>query len=435
MSKKIKFILILGLTLSILSISGCNKKNSVLSDSTNTNITPVTKTVDKTDIKEKVELEFWTWSPIDEIIKKFEIENPEIKITTKIFDYFECKEEYMNALSSDNGPDLIMFYSDIFGLYTVDGLLQDLLVEPFNAGKYKKDFPRWDSGLSLDNKQLLSLTYSTAPQITLYREDVMKDNGFPYEPKELAKFLENPDNILAIAKKLKQKDKYIFQWPYDLSKIVRMSVGNFDKDLNYLGYGQLYNKLLDFSKIAYSEKMILYGNLWSERGKEAVQNEKLAMILDANTYSINELERLVPEQDGLWRMTKPALGTVTWQFDNRVAINAQSEHKEESWKFMEYLVTHKSDIMYDTHSIPEYIPARQRVQKTEVLDKYLGNQNISIILNELAKGMTPFKITPMDEDANSIFAQGIWKAVETDTASNEDMQEILDEINKMLKNY
>jgi multiple sugar transport system substrate-binding protein len=179
--------------------------------------------------------------------------------------------------------------------------------------------------------------------------------------------------------------------------------------------------------------MILYGNLWTDRGKEAIKNNKLVMILEANAYSINELERLVPEQNGLWKITKPALGVTAWQFDSRVAINAQSNNKEQAWRFMEYLVTHKYGYMNDIHSIPEYIPARKSIQEGEVLDAYLGNQDISKIFYELAENMAPVKLTPMDEEANSIFSQGIWKASEQDSSSSEDIKEIIEEINNQLR--
>ncbi|WP_051983546.1 ABC transporter substrate-binding protein [Pseudobacteroides cellulosolvens] len=422
---KTKFILLVGFLLIMLAAVGCKESINDIDndnyDKTNTNTT-----------QKDVVLEFWTWSPIDEIISKFESDNPGIKINTKLLDYFQCKEEYMKALTNGDGPDVLMFYSDMFGLYTVDGVLQDLLEEPFNAEKYQKDFPRWDGGLSIDNKHLLSLTYTTAPQVTLYRTDVMKENGFPYEPEEMAKYLENPDNILSIATKLKQKNKYIFQWPYDLPNVVRFSMGTFDKDLNSIEHGELMNKALDITKTAFKNKMILNGNLWTEEGQEAIKDNQLVMLLDANPYAVNELEKLAPEQKGLWRLTKPSLGMASWQFDNRISINARSKHKEQAWKFIEYLVTHKTDIIYDKHSIPEYLPARQRLKEDYYIDAYLGNQNILNIFNELGNKMIPYKLTPMDEKANGIYGQGIWDAVERGTNSDEDIKKIFQNINKQL---
>ncbi|NLL06238.1 MAG: extracellular solute-binding protein [Clostridiaceae bacterium] len=432
---KIKSLLLYFLLLGLIVTAGCNNKASNIGnlDLDNVDNTNAASNIDTSETQKILEIEFWTWSPMDEIISKFEAENPDIRVKTKLFNYFELKDQYIKALTTSSGPDVLMFYSDLFALFTADGFLQDLLIEPFNASKYKEDFPKWEGGLSLDNKQLLSLTYSAAPQITLYREDVMKANGFPYEPEEFAKFIENPGNILQIARKLKQEDQYIFQWPFDLPNIVGLSVGSFDKDLNYIRQGELFNTALDISKVSFSNNMILYGNLWTDRGKEAIKNNKLVMILEANAYSINELERLVPEQNGLWKITKPALGVTAWQFDSRVAINAQSNNKEQAWRFMEYLVTHKYGYMNDIHSIPEYIPARKSIQEGEVLDAYLGNQDISKIFYELAENMAPVKLTPMDEEANSIFSQGIWKASEQDSSSSEDIKEIIEEINNQLR--
>lgn len=422
---KIKLMLLVGFVLIMLAAVGCKES---IDDIDNNNYQKTnTNTVQK-----DVEIEFWTWSALDEIISKFESDNPGIKINTKLIDYFQCKEEYMKALTNGDGPDVLMFYSDMFGLYTVDGVLQNLLQEPFNAEKYQKDFPRWDGGLSIDNKQLLSLTYATAPQITLYRADVMKENGFPYEPEEMAKYLENPDNILTIAAKLKQKNKYIFQWPYDLPNVVRFSMGTFDKDLNLINHGELMNKALDITKAAFKNDMILNGNLWTEEGQEAIKDNQLVMLLDANTYAVNELEKLVPEQKGLWHLTKPSLGMASWQFDNRLSINARSKHKEQAWKFIEYLVTHKADIINDKYSIPEYLPARQKLKKDNYIDTYLGNQNILNIFNDLGNRMVPYKLTPLDEKANSIYGQGIWDAVERGTNSDEAIKKIFQNINKQL---
>jgi hypothetical protein len=39
----------------------------------------------------------------------------------------------------------------------------------------------------------------------------------------------------------------------------------------------------------------------------------------------------------------------------------------------------------------------------------------------------------MDEEANSIFSQGIWKASEQDSSSSEDIKEIIEEINNQLR--
>jgi multiple sugar transport system substrate-binding protein len=421
---KTKLMLLVGFILIMLVAAGCKEST----DNNKYHDNDITTNKNQND----VEIELWTWSSLDGIIDKFESDNPGIKINAKLLDYFECKEEYMRALTNGDGPDVMTFYSDIFGLYTVNGVLQNLLEEPFNAGKYQKDFPRWDGGLSIDNKQLLSLTYTTAPQVTLYRADVMKANDLPYEPEELAKYLENPNNILTIAAKLKPKNKYIFQWATDLPNVVRFSMGTFDKSLNYIRHGELINKTLDITKEAFKNKMILNGNLWTKEGQEAIKAGELVMLLDANTYAIDALEKLVPEQNGMWRLTKPSLGMASWQFDNRIAINARSKHKEQAWKFMEYLVTHKTDIIYDKHSIPEYLPARQKLKNDDYIDAYLGNQNILNIFNELGKRMIPYKLTPMDEKANTIYGQGIWDAVERVTDSDKDINKILEELNREL---
>lgn len=139
-----------------------------------------------------VVLKLWSWYSFQGIIDSFKEEHEGIIIEEELFGFGECEEVYMKAITSGEGPDILIFDSSFFGNYTVNGILQNLLEEPCEAGKYQNDFLGWESGFSIGNDELLSLTVTTSPYVTFYRADIMEEYGFPHEPEEFGKFIKDP---------------------------------------------------------------------------------------------------------------------------------------------------------------------------------------------------------------------------------------------------
>jgi len=141
---------------------------------------------------EDVEIEFWTYNDGWKApINHFQLIHPKIKIKLVKFDFNDMGNVYKKALAAGEGPDILFFDSAYYSQFTTGEYLEDLLKEPYYAGRYEKDFPKdiWESNKSLDGKRLLAMTFLTSPVVTFYRADVMEENGFPSEPEELANLL------------------------------------------------------------------------------------------------------------------------------------------------------------------------------------------------------------------------------------------------------
>ena len=354
-------------------------------------------------------LKLWSWYSFEGIINNFEEEYQGIKVEEELFDFGECEEVYMRAITNGEGPDVLIFDSSFFGNYTASGVLQDLLQEPCLAGKYESDFLGWESGFSMDNKELLSLTITTSPYVTLYRADIMEENGFPHEPEEFGKFIEKPENILEIARKLREDDKYIFQFPTDLPDITGSTLGFFDKNFEYNRFGDLFKLSLDIAKEIHQNDLELRKNFWDEEGKKALEENQLVMI-NLASYAMQTLRWYVPEQSGLWRVSKPSLGLAAWASDSRVGINNQSEHKEAAWKLVEYIATHKGTGGAAFDVVPGYIPVHGYDFNMDREEAFLGNQVVYPLLEELALDMIQYKLTPFDAQVLQMYRDGVWEA-------------------------
>ncbi|HEX9060920.1 MAG TPA: ABC transporter substrate-binding protein [Clostridia bacterium] len=414
MIKKFKIIVLAITTTSLCFTWGCSGKPSIKENKSTSSYEESSKTNDKKD----VELKLWSWFSLGNQLKKFESENKGIKIKEELFSFDKCKEEYTKALFSGEGPDIFVFDSSFFGQYTTNNTLLDLLQEPFSAGKYQKDFIGWDSGLSLDKKQLLSLTISTSPYITMYRADIMKENGFPSEPNEFGKFIEKPENIMKLAKKLFETKKYILQYPTDLADITEATLGFFDDNLNYICTGDLFEKSLDIGIEVKRNGMMSNVNFWGEDGKKAILENKIVMV-PAPSYGMTTLKRDAPEQKGKWRVTKAPLGSVAWASDSRMAINSQSSFKLQAWKFMEYITTQKDNNGSDYTIVSGYIPSHKDKRNMDQKDEYFGGQNIYPMLEDLSEKMVQHKLTPLDSKALEIYRNDVWSAVQGKLSSSD----------------
>lgn len=356
-----------------------------------------------------VVLKLWSWYSYQGIIDSFEEEHEGIMVEEELFPFDKCEEEYMRAITSGEGPDVLIFDSSFFGHFTASGILQDLLKAPCSAGKYENDFIGWESGFSMDNNELISLTVTTAPYVALYRADIMEKYGFPHEPEEFGEFIKNPENVLEIARTLKKDDMYIFQYPTDLTDLTGATLGFFDKDFKYNRFGDLFKLSLDMAKETHQNDLEARANFWGEDGKEAIKQNKLVMVTLAS-YAMLTLRNIAPEQSGLWRVTTPPLGLAAWASDSRIGINNQSKHKKEAWSLVEYIATHKGTGGAAFDVVPGYKKVHGYGHNMNREEDYFGNQIVYPMLEELAINMYQYRLTPFDSQALQMYRDGVWRA-------------------------
>ncbi|NMB32894.1 MAG: carbohydrate ABC transporter substrate-binding protein [Clostridium sp.] len=388
-----------------------------------------------TEPNEDVEIKFWTyndgWSTI---IKGFESTHPKIKIKLEKFDFNQISSEYKKAISLGEGPDILLLDSAYFSEYTKEGYFEDLEGEPYLAGKYEDDFPRdvWESNRAI-NGDLIAMTILVSPIVTYYRYDVMRDNGFPAEPIEFGDFIENPENLLTVATKLKKNEQYIFQTPSDLMSLLGSTKGFFDADLNFIRNTEQFTDMLDVSKQTYKSELI-FGRSIFEQEKQTDDGKELVMIFNMGSWGAGSIQEMMPGQGGKWRVTRPPLGVRAPASDTKLAINSQSKNKQWAWRFVEYIVT-QQDGGENINMVSAYIPARKNMRVMLREDAFFGEQLIQPMFEELALEMRHYRHTPLDAEALQIFNRGVYEAIINDIDSEETMENIKNEAEERVKEY
>lgn len=410
------------------AFSSCTGKINTNSEDENNKV----KAAEIDEPTEEVEIIFWTYnSGWARIIKHFESIHPKIQIKLEKFDFEEISTEYKKAVLSGNRPDILLLDSAYYNDYTTGEYFEDLLKEPYLAGKYEKDFPKdmWECNKSLDGKSLISMTFLASPIVTYYRADVMEENGFPSKPDEFGHFIENPENLIEVAKKLKTKGQYIFQTPSDLINLLGSTTGVFDKDLNFVRGSSTYVDFMDLSKQIYKSGYVLGTDLWSKAGEEAIRDDKLVMIFSMGSWGTGTLQSIAPEQAGKWRVAKPPLGLTSWYSDTKLAIDSQSNNKKWAWLFVEYIVTHQEG-GENIDMVSGYLPARKNMKIMLRENNYFGDQLTQPLFEEQAMSMVQCKQSPLDDEALLIFDERILNAIIEDMDSKKAISDIADEIER-----
>ena len=93
-----------------------------------------------------VEIEYWQYTfaqrvqAIDELIKRFEAENPNIKVKHTHVPYDDFRLKIAAAIPAGQGPDVVQLFYGWLQDYLKAKLLQPLPAELFSAAEIERDF-------------------------------------------------------------------------------------------------------------------------------------------------------------------------------------------------------------------------------------------------------------------------------------------------------
>lgn len=383
-----------------------------------------------------VELQLWSYyGGFDEIIEEFEKENPNIKVKLITFPYEKYELKYKESMIKEKGDaDILIIDSNEYGEFNSINGLENLLDDKYNVTQYKDDYDKelWELGKSIDKTKLLGLPIASAPIVTYYRVDIMEDYGFPSDPKELAEFMRDTDNWLEIGKKLKADDKYIVQWIGDIVRISTSDMAYFNENLEYQRDTERFKAAIEIAMKGRDLGLSPYNDIWSENGIKMLKEDKFAMLY-LGSWGASELEALVPEQKGKWRVTALPFGVYGWNNASIVSIPENSKNKEAAWKFMEYYIFKHND-KNRLGSVSGYLPFRGVEENLKHKNEFLGGQEDQRVYEELMSKTQEYSVTPLDKDVFKLWDDIVNEGLENGDKSDEILANIKSQINSKFSN-
>ncbi len=309
---------------------------------------------------DQVTLNYWTWFPstdqLEETIKAFEKENPNIKINMTVMESKAFQEKVPLALSTEEDIDVIGVQPSAFAeeiqdyLADLDQLMPEVVGENWKDS-YSEKYLEQGNKLTGDQTKMLVLTNSGS-MIGFYNVDLLNEIGATVpttieEYKKVAdKFLEKyPDKYVSVfAGKdswvvdemmltvLGQQGDYYNKWRYEGAPVDSKEFKQAFEGLNkYFEEGIFSKDVMDLDYASATETfasgnaLVYYMGSWEAPLLSSVLREKNGIELN----NVGAMALPVVDEGG-----KP---TVRSYIDSGIGIVDYSEKKEAAAKFVAYL--------------------------------------------------------------------------------------------------
>lgn len=143
----------------------------------------------------QVTIEYWQYyyeskvKLVDELIKEFEAQNPDIKVKHITFPYDNFNEQVATAVSAGTGPDVLNIFYGWLPMYRVENFLQPLPEKYFPHEKIENDFIPMVSAVKMDG-EYWALPTAVRSLALFYNTDHFAEAGFADAPKTWDELLE-----------------------------------------------------------------------------------------------------------------------------------------------------------------------------------------------------------------------------------------------------
>ncbi len=138
---------------------------------------------------------------IDQLIQKFQAENPNIKVEQVTFPYENYNQKVASSLPAGTGPDVINLFYGWLPLYVKSGYLEPLSPSDFNPDTFKSGFfPFVEQSVMFDGKYY-SVPTAVRTLALLWNKKLFREGGV--DPDKPPRTL---DETTALAKKLSKYD-------------------------------------------------------------------------------------------------------------------------------------------------------------------------------------------------------------------------------------
>jgi len=381
---------------------------------------------------------FWSFGAegenVQKLIKKFENENPGIKVKVQQIPWTAAHEKLLTAFAGNSLPDMCQLGNTWIPEFTLINSLQPLdeFINKSNVVKPENFFAGvWE--MNTYNSNIMGVPWYVDVRLLFYRSDILKSIGYDKPPQTW-------DELLKVCELIKQRSngkKYgIFLPTNEWQPIVLFALESRATILKDSGcyaffddekFVSAFEFLREFYRKGYSpSSWIAIPNIY-----QGFAEGYIAMYI-TGPWNVGEFRKRLPDSIQNKWMTAPLPGKfsfpgVSLPGGSSLVIFKTSKNKEIAWKLIEFLTRPETQVEFYklTGDLPSNIYAWQ-----DSLLKYDKHMNAFFIQ---LQNLSP---TPKVAEWEQI-AMNLMESVDLAAATNLPTQEILNslenEVNRILK--
>ncbi|TVP87457.1 MAG: carbohydrate ABC transporter substrate-binding protein [Alkalicoccus sp.] len=339
----------------------------------------------------EVELSFWLFGATGypELAEEYVEENPEVSITFQEIDMEDHHNNLFTALSAGSGaPDMAAIeVSEIDGYKNAEDRFVNL--NDLGAEDVEDDFLdwAWEVGSSVDGDFQFGLPTDIGPTVMFYRADIFEEAGLPSDPEEVEDLLQTWEDFEEAADTvLEETGTPMTGNPETLFNAKRDQAPehyfNEEDELILDSTPYVEEAFMDTSEMIEQGHVDNYG-MWTPEWGGAMDDGGYATLL-APAWMQGVVKDNAPDQDN-WRVASMPEGGGNWG-GSYVTIPDQTEHPEEAFAFMEWLLApeQQQKAFENMGLFPSTPEVYEMDTFTEYSDDYFGGQNTAEVFAEAA---------------------------------------------------
>lgn len=304
-------------------------------------------------------IKFWAMGAeaeyVAKLVPEFEKQNPGIKIKVQQIPWTAAQEKLITAFASDNTPDACQLgntwvpqFAYLNGIVSLDKFIS-------NSSIIKKENyfnGIWDTNVI--DSSVYGIPWYVDTRILFYRSDIFKRAGYDTPPKTWAELYDLSKKIKSL---FPNKDKYAIYLPtneWAPFVIFGLQAGaNILKDNNSRGNfsSEEFKTAFEFLIRFHKEKLAPLGISQVTNVYQAFSDEYFSMYI-SGPWNINEFKKwMINDLADKWK-TAPLPSKdnnypgVSLAGGASLVIFKNSKHKNETWKFIEYLSKSSTQIKF-----------------------------------------------------------------------------------------
>jgi lactose/L-arabinose transport system substrate-binding protein len=395
---------------------------------------------------EEVTLTMWIWDsakkPLELLIEDFEKEYPNINIEFQLKDTGDLYQAYLIAANAnDQVPDLLNIEtSNIAQMVAIDSLYDMTeLVEPY---KDKINAFKWEDVTK--GGKLFAMPWDSGPVVMYYRTDIFEQAGLPTEPEEVVKLVQTFEDYEEIGKAIADKtDAYLMTDSKERSNhrffetmMWQQGLWYFDKNGDVQLDSPEVKEIGEYFVNLVEKGYVFNAEPWGESWLNAIGGGKVATIVGASWFDGLLPSWIDPKGSGKWR----AVPMPKWNVDDKylsandggsnMAINKNSKHPEEAWKFIEFMLG-REESQSKMFIEGGFFPSLETTYDSPDVSKpveYFGGQPVRELYVEVADKIYPQPYTEDFPLANQIMTDAFGEIFFNGKSVDEVFDQYADEI-------
>lgn len=400
---------------------------------------------------EKVKLVVWIWEQakagIDLNMDRFKEAYPNIDVEFQTMKSTDLYQKYLVSSNTDDAvPDVLALEStNLSQMVQINSLLD--ITDRVAPYKDKIVPYKWKDA-TMDDK-VYAMPWDSGPVVMFYRNDLFEKAGLPTDPDEVAAKLKTWNDYYEAAKLVKEKTGAFMYGDSKTNSSNRVfesmmwqrGLWYFDENGKVAVDSPEVKEIADYLIKMQKEGLVYDARANTDPWGNAISQGQIATVVGGSWHDATIEKQYSPQDSGKWSVTTMPKWSADDQYGganqggSNLAINKNSKHPDEAWKFIEFMLGNEES---QTKMMLEagLFPSLTTVYTTSAMDKQFDYFKGQPVLKTYAKSLEstyPLAYTSDFPMANKLMTD-VWAKVFLNNASSDEaLKAMADELRQKTK--